>query len=123
MAKNSDNHFEVKLGRIRSASGERRVTGFLKQIGRKAGRGSPRRKSGGGRQQRQSGSQFHRRVIVKVSIVRMEGRGSGAQRQHLKYIERDSAAPDGERGNLYSERGQEVEALPSTASMTAINFG
>jgi len=110
MGKSSDNHFEVKLGRIRSASGEKRVTGFLKQVGRKASRASTRRRSGGGRQQRQSESQFHRRVIVKVSIVRMEGRGSGAQRQHLKYIERDSAAPDGERANLYSESGQEVEA-------------
>jgi type IV secretory pathway VirD2 relaxase len=109
MGKRSDNHFEVKLGRIRSASGEKRVTGFLKQVGRKAGRASTRHRSGGGRQQRQSRSQFHRRVIVKVSIVKMEGRGAGAQRQHLNYIERDSAAPDGERGNLYSERGQEVE--------------
>jgi len=114
MAKGADNHFEVKLGRIRSPSGEKRVAGFLKQVGRKASRASARRRSGGGRQQRQSGSQFHRRVIVKVSIVKMEGRGAGAQRLHLKYIERDSAAPDGERGSLYSERGQDVEAKAIT---------
>ena len=108
MAKGSDNQFEVKLGRIRSASGEKRVTGFLKQIGRKAARAGGLRRSGGGRQQRQSRSQFQRRVIVKVSIVKMEGRGAGAQRQHLKYIERDSAAREGEPGHLYSERGKEV---------------
>ncbi len=109
MAKGSDHKFEVKLGRIRSASGEERVTGFLKQVGRKAARTGGRRRSGGGRQQRQSGSQFQRRVIVKVSIVKMEGRGAGAQRQHLKYIERDSAAREGERGQLYTERGREEE--------------
>lgn len=114
MANGSDNHFEVKLGRIRSASGEKRVTGFLKQVGRKPGRASMRRRSGGSRQQRQSGTQFHRRVIIKVRIVKMEGRGAGAQHQHLKYIERDSAAPDGERGSLYSERGQEGEAKAFT---------
>jgi len=113
MAKDSDNHFEVKLGRIRSASGEKRVTGFLKQVGRKASQSAGRR-SGGGRQQWQSNSHFHRRVIVKVSIVKMEGRGAAAQRLHLKYIERDSAAADGERGSLYSEQGIEVETKSFT---------
>ena len=109
MAKGSDHKFEVKLGRIRAASGEKRVTGFLKQVGRKAARTGGRRRSGGGRQQRQSGLQFQRRVLVKVSIVKMKGRGAGAQRLHLQYIERDSAAREGESGYLYTERGQEVE--------------
>lgn len=109
MAKDSDNHFEVKLGRIRSASGEKRVAGFLKQVGRNASRGTAGRRPGGGGRQRQSSSQFYRRVIVKISIVKMEGRGAAAQRLHLKYIERDSATPDGERGNLYSEQGKDVE--------------
>lgn len=110
MAKGSDSRFEVKLGRIRSASGERRVTGFFKQVGRRAVRTGRHKRSSGGGQQRQSGSQFHRRVIVKVSIVKMDGRGAGAQRLHLKYIERDSAAREAEPGSLYSERGHEVEA-------------
>lgn len=110
MVQDSDNHFEVKLGRIRSPSGEKRVAGFLKQVGRQVSRSTGRRRSGGGRQQRQSGTQFHRRVIVKVSIVKMEGRGAGAQRLHLKYIERDSAAADSERCNLYSELGKEAQA-------------
>lgn len=109
MAKGSDNHFEVKLGRIRSASGEKRVAGFFRQVGRKARYSTKRKSSGRGPQQRRSATQFHRRVIVKVSIVKMDGRGISAQRQHLKYIERDSAAAEGERGELYSERGSEVE--------------
>ena len=47
--------------------------------------------------------------MVKVSIVRMEGRGIGAQRQHLKYIQRDSAAPGDERGGLYDRDGRKVD--------------
>ena len=48
--------------------------------------------------------------MVKVSIVRMEGKGAGAQRLHLKYIERDSAAPDGETGKLYERSSGEVDS-------------
>jgi len=40
----------------------------------------------------------------------MDGKGAGAQRLHLKYIERDSAAPDGERGQLYSRSGDDVDS-------------
>ena len=109
MAKGSDNHFEVKLGRIRSPSGEKRVAGFFRQVGRKARYSTKRKSSSRGLLQRRSATQFHRRVIVKVSIVKMDGRGTGAQRQHLKYIERDSAAAEGERGQLYTERGQEAQ--------------
>ena len=114
MAEGSDSGFEVKLGRIKSPSGERRVTGFFKQVGRKAARTGRRKRSSAGRQQRQSGSQFHRRVIVKVSIVKLDGGGAGAQRLHLKYIERDSAAREGEPGSLYSERGKDVDTKDFT---------
>ncbi len=109
MVKRSNDHFEVKLGRIRSASGEKRVAGFFRQVGRQARYSTKRRSFSKGQQQRRSATQFHRRVIVKVSIVKMDGRGISAQRQHLKYIERDSAAAEGERGHLYTERGSEVE--------------
>lgn len=102
----SDNRFEVRLGRIRSTSGHERVTGFLKKVGRRAGRARMR---SGHTQRRTSGANFQRRVMVKVSIVRMEGRGLGAQRQHLKYIQRDSAAPGDERGGLYDRDGREVD--------------
>ena len=101
-----DNRFEVRLGRIRSPSGHQRVTGFLKNVGRRSVRNRMR---SGRTQRRTSASSFQRRVMVKVSIVRMEGRGLGAQRQHLKYIQRDSAAPGDERGGLYDRDGSEVD--------------
>ncbi|WP_062785675.1 relaxase/mobilization nuclease domain-containing protein [Novosphingobium capsulatum] len=47
---------------------------------------------------RQSGS---RRVIVKSRSVRAAGR-SGKAAAHLRYIQRDGTARDGERGRLYS---------------------
>jgi len=47
---------------------------------------------------RQSGS---RRVIVKSRSVRAAGR-SGKAAAHLRYIQRDGTARDGERGQLYS---------------------
>lgn len=101
-----DNRFEVRLGRIRSHSGHERVTGFLKKVGRRGGRSRLR---SGRTQSRTNAASFQRRVMVKVSIVRMEGRGIGAQRQHLKYIQRDSAAPGDERGGLYDRDGREVD--------------
>jgi len=102
--------FEVKLGTIRSKSGAKKTVSFLRQAGRgfdKARKSSARR---GGGSQYQSGLSWSRRVVVKVSIVRMDGKGAGAQRLHLKYIERDSAAPEGERGQLYDRSGDEVDS-------------
>ena len=101
--------FEVKLGTIRSKSGVKKTVSFLRQAGRgfgKARKSSARR---GGGSQYQSGLSWSRRVVVKVSILRMDGKGAGAQRLHLKYIERDSAAPEGERGELYDRSGDEVD--------------
>lgn len=98
--------FEVKLGRIRAASGHARVTGFLKSVSRSARRRGSRGRS---RSARQSTIQFHRRVMVKVSVLRMDGHGAGTQRQHLKYIGRDSAAPEDERGALYDRDGKDVD--------------
>jgi len=105
--------FEVKLGTIRSKSGAKKTVSFLRQAGRgfgKARKSSARR---GGGSQYQSGLSWSRRVVVKVSIVRMDGKGAGAQRLHLKYIERDSAAPEGERGQLYDRSGHERRKMGS----------
>ncbi|MCX5512866.1 hypothetical protein C3941_02765 [Kaistia algarum] len=54
---------------------------------------------------RQSGS---RRVIVKFRSVRAAGR-SGKAAAHLRYIQRDGTARDGERGHLYSANEDRAE--------------
>ncbi|MGF7156108.1 type IV secretory pathway VirD2 relaxase [Novosphingobium gossypii] len=47
-----------------------------------------------------------RRVVVKTSLVRLRGRGLGAARAHLKYIQRDGVTREGNPGELYGpERG------------------
>jgi len=102
--------FEVKLGVIRSPSGARKTAQFLRQAGRGFGRRSKSSARLSGGSQYQSGLSWSRRVVVKVSIVRMAGKGAGAQRLHLKYIERDSAAPDGEKGKLYERSSGEVDS-------------
>jgi len=102
--------FEVKLGTIRSKSGAKRTVSFLRQAGRGFGKARKFSARRGGGSQYQSGLSWSRRVVVKVSIVRMDGKGAGAQRLHLKYIERDSAAPEGERGQLYDRSGDGVDS-------------
>lgn len=105
-----DRPFEVKLGRIRSASGHAKAKSFFKKVGYGAKRasGSIRgRRTGGGRAQtRQS---FHRRVIVKASIHKMAGKGAAAQRLHLDYIERDGAGEDGKKADLYTDAGRDLD--------------
>ena len=107
MTDETGDRFEVRLGRIRSASGERRVAGFFRQVGSAARHASPARsrRSVGGR----SRQTFARRVLVKVSIVKMAGRGAGAQRLHLGYIGRDGAGRDGERAIIYDTARDEAD--------------
>ena len=50
---------------------------------------------------RHSGSPA-RRVVIKARLVKLGAKGLSASRAHLRYIQRDSAAPDGAPGGLYS---------------------
>ncbi len=43
-----------------------------------------------------------RRVVVKARVVKLRGTGSKAALAHLRYLQRDGATLDGERGRLYS---------------------
>ena len=101
-----DGEFEVRLGRIRAASGSRKAVGFLKQVRRGARfRGSRFR----GRTQRAvARSQFHRRVTVKASFKRMDAAGVSKLRRHLDYIERDGTDRNGGPAPLYSGDGADV---------------
>lgn len=108
--KNGGDQFEVRLGRIRSPSGHRRVAGFFKTVRRGGARISSGKRAY--RQIRRTPSRtraFQRRVLVKVHIQKMAGNGLRAQSLHLKYIERESAARDGEPGRLYNDVSDEVD--------------
>ena len=107
----SDDSFEVYLGRIRSPTGAKKAHGFLKRVKRGlrpgyAARSRSRRVSSYGTAK----TSFQRRVLVKMTIVRMDGIGAAAQRLHLSYIQRDSAARDGERGYIYDADHDKADA-------------
>lgn len=42
-----------------------------------------------------------RRVVVKASIVRLAGKGLGAARAHMRYVQRDGVTREGAPGQLY----------------------
>ena len=50
-----------------------------------------------------------RRAIVKTRLVRLRGRGLGAARAHLRYIQRDGVQRDGSPGVLYSAGEDQVD--------------
>lgn len=101
MPSGEDDRFEVRLGRVRSRSGARKVTSFMNGLERSAkGRSrSTRGRRGGRRSVRQMA--FHRRVNVKASIKQMSSGGVAALRKHVDYIGRDGAAENDERAKLY----------------------
>ncbi|MEO5774472.1 MAG: relaxase/mobilization nuclease RlxS [Sphingomicrobium sp.] len=43
-----------------------------------------------------------RRVVIKARLVKLGAKGVSASRAHLRYIQRDSATPEGPPGGLYS---------------------
>jgi type IV secretory pathway VirD2 relaxase len=117
-----DDELQPRLGRIRSLGSGNRGKRYLQQVlrgialadGRPRG-GSQRRRSNfhGNRIGRGAGvgrvlssrdryAAFRaRRVVVKTRIVRMAGKGLGAARLHLRYIQRDGVTRDGAPGELY----------------------
>ena len=94
------NDFNVKLGRIFSPNGTGKFVSFAGRVRRAANNGS---RSSGGRVKNISSTEqlFSRRVIVKVNLVKMGAYGKDAQRHHLDYIQRDSAAREGDKGSLF----------------------
>ena len=50
-----------------------------------------------------------RRAIVKTRLVRLGGRGQGAARAHLRYIQRDGVTRDGAPGRLYSAADDQAD--------------
>ncbi len=107
----SKDDFEVYLGRIRSPNGARKVTGFLKRV-RSGIRGRPSRlgKQAEWRFRSIVAKSFQRRVMVKMNIARMDGKGAVAQKCHLRYIQRDSAALEGEKGHIYDSNNDNANA-------------
>lgn len=102
----SGDQFEVHLGRMRGDPGDRRLRRFLKTVAngaKRAGRRSGHRSSTVAR------TQFQRRVIVKITSVKMTTRGAGAQALHLDYLERGGAGENGATPELYTDERIEFD--------------
>lgn len=97
----AENPFHIKLGRIYAPNGTDKFVSFANRIRRAAAK-SPRSSSRVRQAPTITQQYFSRRVIVKVNLVKRTKYGADAQRHHLDYIQRDSAARDGEEGKLYS---------------------
>lgn len=109
----SEPPFEVKLGRIRSASGHTRMKSFFKKVGkgaRRLSRSSGSGRSSSGRAQRSAARHYHRRVVVKASIHKMAVHGTAPLRRHLNYIERDGAGEEGREAELYTDAARDLDA-------------
>ncbi|RZV36088.1 MAG: DUF3363 domain-containing protein, partial [Acidimicrobiales bacterium] len=95
MKPSAENRFTVRLGRIHAPSGSRKfvkLAGQVRRAARQFGRASRRSY---GSQHRSNGTlYFQRRVIVKISIVKMAGKGAARQAAHVDYIARESAAKE-----------------------------
>lgn len=112
----SENDFEPRVGRMRAKGVKRRYLGLVVVAARRAGRrtGIRNRRFDGSRIGRGAGvgrvlgsrdryAHFRsRRAIVKTRLVKLAGKGLGAAKAHLRYIERDGVTREGEPSQLYA---------------------
>ncbi len=113
-----DDDFRPRLGRMRAKGGKRARTylSLVVTAARRAGArtGLRSRRFDGSRIGRGAGiarvlgsGERHaafraRRVVVKVRLAMLAGKGLGAASAHLRYIQRDGVTRDGRPGALYS---------------------
>ncbi len=131
MARNDDDIFKPKLGRIRSLGGARaksyvnRVLHQISAAGKKGfGSSAGSRVFSGYRigrgndalRHRRAGHRFgpsYRRVVIKTRITKFNSSGPkngiGAARAHLRYIQRDGVAKENEPGQLYDATHEEAD--------------
>ncbi|MBB4633903.1 hypothetical protein [Sphingosinicella soli] len=120
-----DDTFTPCLGRMRGNAGESRYLSQVMKAAARAGKRGP----AAGRRGSFEGSRIGRgasvarvlrsgdrlagfrarRVIVKMRLVMLAGKGLGGARAHLGYIQRDGVTRAGEPGALYSEGRDAVD--------------
>jgi type IV secretory pathway VirD2 relaxase len=124
----TDDDFEPRLGRMRSRGKGKQGRKFLSRVIAAANlaRGGARGRSGrsgftGSRIGRGAGvgrvlsardryAAFRRRrVVVKVRIVTLRGKGFAIAKVHLRYVERDGTTREGRRGHLYGPDADKVD--------------
>ena len=129
MAKDKDDRFRPRLGKLRSG-GDRQAKRFISRVLNAAGRINPgfslgRGRASGhvsgrnigkgykvGRYLSSEGGKFQsyrrRRVIVKFRSQKLAGQGTTKAAAHLRYIQRDGVSKEDEPGQLYNAAGDDV---------------
>jgi len=106
-----ENPFDIKIGKIYAPNGTRRMMSFASQVKWAAKSISNKTSSYGGSRKSHVREQFFsRRVIVKISVVKMGGQGLQTQALHLSYIQRDSAAHENEKGSVFDKEKDIADA-------------
>jgi len=111
----SEEIFKIRLGRIYSPNGHKTFIRLARSVRRGSLKLAGGKRWTGARQKSSRAPQyFQRRVIVKFSVVRMDVQGKARQALHLKYIGRDTAAPEKtfdekDYGHLFDKDGHDVD--------------
>ena len=109
MAKRGENQFTPKLGRIRYQSGGRRARTYLSKVQRSISRAGGSIGNSPRRAPRTSGYAGRRRVIVKARVVRMTSSSKAALAKHLRYISRESATQEQDKGKVFDTLSDDVD--------------
>jgi type IV secretory pathway VirD2 relaxase len=131
MARNDDDIFKPKIGRIRNLGGARAKTyvnrvlsqisaagkrGFGSSTGSRGFSGARIGRGNDAVRHRRAGHRFgpsYRRVVIKTRITKFNSGGPksgiGAARAHLRYIQRDGVAKENVPGQLYDATHEEAD--------------
>ncbi len=109
MAKRGENQFTPKLGRMRYQSGGRRARSYLSKVQRSISRAGGSIRSSPNRAPRTTGNTGRRRVIVKARVVRMNASSARALAEHVRYISRESATQEQDKGKVFDTFNDDVD--------------
>lgn len=109
MVEASENPFQPRLGRMRTAGGARRARTFLSGVSGSISRAGSTRGRGQTGSAKSASNAYARRVIVKARFVRMSNSSSSALGKHLQYIGRDEAVRSSGDGGLFTSDVEQVD--------------
>ena len=109
MPRNRESQFTPRLGRIRYQSGQGRGRVYLSKVQRAISRAGGSIGNSPRHAPRTNTYANRRRVIVKARIVKSISSRSKALSQHLRYISRESAMHDQDKGRLFDGQSDDAD--------------
>jgi len=109
MTKRGDNQFTPRLGRIRYQSGQKKARSYLSRVQRAVSRAGGSIRSSPRYAPRTNSYAGRRRVIVKARIVRMSASSRKGLAEHLRYISRENATNEQDKGKLFGKSSDDMD--------------